>query len=249
MSKRVVLVTGGSRGIGAETAVLAASRGWDVCISYNSNKEEANKVIDRIKSEGSKALAVQANVGVEENIVSLFQEVDKHFGRLDALVNNAGIITKQSRLVEMDAARVRNVMNINVVGTFVCSREAIKRMSNKDGGLGGVIINLSSVASRIGSPNDFIDYASSKGAIDTMTYGLAKEVAEDGIRVNAVRPGLIKTDLHADAGDKDRPEKLKNFIPMKRSGSAIEVANLIVWLLSEEASYVNGALVDVSGGR
>lgn len=249
MSKKVVLVTGGSRGIGAETAILAASKGWDVCISYNSNEKKANKVIERIKNESSRALAVQADVGLEEDIVSLFQEIDKKFGRLDALVNNAGIITKRSKLVEMDAARVRDVMNINVVGAFICSREAIKRMSNTGCGIGGVIINLSSAASRIGSPNEFIDYASSKGAIDTMTLGLAKEVAEDGIRVNAVRPGLIETDLHADTGDKDRTVKLKNIIPMKRAGTAQEVANSIIWLLSDEASYINGALVDVSGGR
>lgn len=249
MDTKVVLITGGSRGIGAETAILAASKGWDVCISYRSKKADATKVIEQIEKQGRKAFAVQSDVGLEEDINSLFQEVDREFGRLDALVNNAGVISKQSKLVDMSAARIQQVLNVNVTGSFLCSREAIKRMSRSSGGDGGVIVNLSSAAARIGSPNEFIDYAASKGAIDSLTLGLSKEVGEEGIRVNAVRPGLIETDMHGDAGDKNRPEKLKTFIPMKRAGSAQEVAQSIVWLMSDEASYVNGALLDVAGGR
>ena len=248
MERKVVLITGGSRGIGAATAILAASKGWNVCISYRTRKEEAVKVVKHIEREGRNALAVQADVGLEDDIVRLFQAVDKEFGRLDALVNNAGTIRKQSKLVDMDAARIQEVLNVNVVGSFLCSREAIKRMS-KGSGKGGAIVNLSSAAARIGSPNEFIDYAASKGAIDSMTLGLSKEVAEEGIRVNAVRPGLIETEIHGDAGDINRPDNLKNSVPMKRAGSAQEVAQSIVWLMSNEASYVNGALLDVAGGR
>ncbi len=249
MEQKVVLITGGSRGIGAETAILAASKGWHVCISYKSKKEEAMNVVRHIERDGGRALAVQADIRLEGDIVRLFQETDNNFGRLDALVNNAGIVAKQSKLIDMDAARIQNILNVNVLGSFLCSREAIKRMSKEQGGKGGIIVNLSSAAARIGSPNDFIDYAASKGAIDSMTLGLSKEVAEEGIRVNAVRPGLIETEIHADAGDINRPEKLKEFIPMKRAGSAQEVAQSIVWLISSEASYVNGALLDVTGGR
>jgi len=249
LEKKVVLITGGSRGIGAETAILAASKGWYVCISYKSKKEEAMNVVSHIERDGGRALAVQADIRLEGDIVRLFQETDNNFGRLDALVNNVGIVAKQSKLIDMDAARIQDVLNVNVLGSFLCSREAIKRMSKEQGGKGGVIVNLSSAAARLGSPNEFIDYAASKGAIDSMTLGLSKEVAEEGIRVNAVRPGLIETEMHADAGDINRPEKLKEFIPMKRAGSAQEVAQSIVWLISSEASYVNGALLDVAGGR
>ena len=249
MAEKVVLITGGSRGIGAETALFAASRGWNVCISYRSREGDALNVVKKIETLGRKALAIQADTGAEEDINSLFETLDENFGRLDALINNAGVITKQSKLVDMDAGRIQKVMNINIVGCFLCAREAIKRMSNQLGGNGGSIVNLSSAAARIGSPNEFIDYAASKGAIDTLTLGLSKEVAEEGIRVNAVRPGLIETDLHGDAGDINRPEKLKNFIPMKRAGHASEIASSIVWLISDEASYVNGALLDVAGGR
>ena len=249
MNNKVVLITGGSRGIGAATAILAAKKGWNVCISYNSREAEANSVVKQIEQYGKTALAIQANVGVEQDIVSLFKDIDTKFGRLDALVNNAGIITPQTQFADMDASRILNVFNINVVGSFLCAREAIKRMSSKRGGHGGTITNLSSAAARIGSPNEFIDYAASKGAIDTMTLGLSKEVADDGIRVNAVRPGLIETDMHADAGDINRPDKLKNHIPLKRAGKVDEVANAVVWLMSDEASYVNGTLLDVAGGR
>lgn len=249
MKKRVALITGGSRGIGEATAILAASKGWDVCISYRSRADDAFNVVEKIRREGGKGLALQADVSVEEDVIRLFQGVDEAFGQLDALVNNAGIITKQSKLVDMDAGRVKDVLNTNVFGSLICSREAIKRMSSQSGGKGGSIVNISSAAARIGSPNEFIDYAASKGAIDTMTLGLSKEVAEEGIRVNAVRPGLIATELHGDAGDINRPDKLKSSIPMKRAGSALEVAHSIVWLMSDEASYVNGALLDVAGGR
>ena len=249
LKNKVVLITGGSRGIGASTAILAAKAGWDVCITYRSRSSEADNVINEIKKCGMKAISIKADIGIEEDIFSLFEKIDSEFGQLDALVNNAGIIAHKSTLVDMSASRVKEVFNINVVGSFLCAREAIKRMSTNRNGRGGVIVNLSSAAARIGSPNEFIDYAASKGAIDTMTLGLSKEVAEEGIRVNAVRPGLIETELHGDAGDINRPEKLKQFIPMKRAGSADEVANAIVWLMSDEASYVNGALLDVAGGR
>jgi len=246
---KVVLITGGSRGIGAKTALLAASKGWDVCISYRSRESEASDIVSEIQRNGGRVLSIKADIGDEEDVMSLFKRIDGEFGRLDALVNNAGIITPQSQLADMTAERIQKIFNINVVGSFICAREAIKRMSRSRGGGGGSIVNLSSAAARIGSPNEFIDYAASKGAIDTMTLGLSKEVAEDGIRVNAVRPGLIETELHGDAGDINRPEKLKQFIPMKRAGSAEEVAQSVVWLMSEEASYVNGALLDVAGGR
>ena len=249
MKDKVVLITGGSRGIGASTAILAAKKGWNVCITYKNRSSEAGSVVSEIEKLGKRCLSIRADIGIEEDIISLFEKIFSEFGRLDALVNNAGIITHQSTLIDMSASRLNEVFNINVVGSFLCAREALKRMSISRGGQGGAIVNLSSAAARIGSPNEFIDYAASKGAIDTMTLGLSKEVAEDGVRVNAVRPGLIETELHGDAGDINRPDKLKKFIPMKRSGSADEVASSIVWLMSDEASYVNGALLDVAGGR
>ncbi|MCF6323382.1 MAG: SDR family oxidoreductase [Gammaproteobacteria bacterium] len=249
MKDKIVLITGGSRGIGASTALLAAKSGWNVCISYINQQASAASIVNEIKYGGNKAIAVKANIGSEQEIMALFEKIDAEFGRLDALVNNAGIITPIAQLVEMDAARLQSVFNINVVGTFLCTREAIKRMSTKKNGNGGSIVNVSSAAARIGSPNEFIDYAASKGAIDSMTLGLSKEIAAEGIRVNAVRPGLINTELHADTGEPDRVEKLENFIPMKRPGSADEVAKAIVWLMSDDASYVNGALLDVAGGR
>ena len=249
MKRKVVLITGGSRGIGAETAILAASKGWDVCVSYRCRASEAADVVNEIKGYGRRAFAFRADLASEEDIISLFKSIDGEFGGLDALVNNAGIIAPQSQLADMTTARIQNIFNINVVGSFICAREAIRRMSKSRGGEGGSIVNVSSAAARIGSPNEFIDYAASKGAIDTLTLGLSKEVADDGIRVNAVRPGLIETELHGDAGDISRPEKLKNSIPMRRAGSASEVASSIVWLMSDEASYVNGALLDVAGGR
>ena len=207
LKEKIVLITGGSRGIGASTAILAGKMGWDVCFTYRSRESEASYVAKEIEKSGRRALPIKADVGIEKDIVSLFEKLDREFGRLDALVNNAGIITPLSKLTDMSAFRLQDVFNVNVVGSFLCAREAIKRMSIVQGGQGGSIVNVSSAAARIGSPNEFIDYAATKGAIDTMTLGLSKEVAEDGIRVNAVRPGLIETGLHGDAGDIDIPEK------------------------------------------
>ncbi len=249
MGSRLVLITGGSRGIGAESALLAAQKGWDVVITYRSRTAEAELVVEKIQNLGRRALAVKVDVAKEQDIYELFNTVDKEFGYLDAFVNNAGVIAAISRFVDMSPGRIRDVFNVNVVGAFVCAQEAVRRMARGSGGKGGSIVNLSSAAARIGSPNEFIDYAASKGAIDTLTLGLSKEVASEGIRVNAVRPGLISTEMHADAGDKDRPENLKRFIPMQRAGDPSEVASAIIWLISDEASYVNGALLDVAGGR
>ncbi|BCD97052.1 SDR family oxidoreductase [Marinagarivorans cellulosilyticus] len=249
MESKLVLITGASRGIGAETALLAARKGWNVVITYKVQKSAAESVVDRIEKMGRRAWAVKVDVANEDEIYALFRKIDTEYGRLDALVNNAGAITGITSFVDMSPERMREVFNINVIGSFICAQEAVKRMILGSGGQGGSIVNVSSAASRIGSPNEFIDYAASKGAIDTFTLGLSKEVASEGVRVNAVRPGLISTDLHADTGDKDRPEKLKQFIPMQRAGEPSEVASAIVWLISNEASYVNGALLDVAGGR
>jgi NAD(P)-dependent dehydrogenase (short-subunit alcohol dehydrogenase family) len=249
MESKLVLITGGSRGIGAQSALLASKEGWDVIITYRKSAIEAESIITKIKEHGRRALAVKVDIAKEQDIYDLFEIIDNEFGQLDALVNNAGIITAISSFIDMSPQRIRDVFNVNIAGTFICTQEAVKRMALGAGGNGGSIVNLSSAASRIGSPNEFIDYAASKGAIDTLTLGLSKEVAIEGIRVNAVRPGLINTDLHADAGDKERPEKLKQFIPMQRAGEPSEVASSIVWLISNESSYVNGALLDVAGGR
>ncbi|MGB0846899.1 MAG: SDR family oxidoreductase [Thiolinea sp.] len=249
MQSKVVLITGGSRGIGAVTAVLAAEKGWDVVISYRQREDEAEKVTTIIKQLGQRVLAVKSDVGSADEIKALFKQIDAEFGRLDALVNNAGVLNLASQVVDMSVERLQNVFNINVIGSFLCAQEAIKRMALSRGGQGGTIVNVSSAAARLGAANEYIDYAATKGAIDTFTLGLSKEVAADGIRVNAVRPGLIETDIHADSGDPDRAQRLQQFVPMQRTGSALEVAGPIVWLLSEEASYVNGALLDVGGGR
>ncbi len=245
----IVLITGGGRGIGAATALLAARRGFAVALSYVSNAQAAQEVVRRIEAEGGRALAVQADVGDEAQVLAMFREVDDKLGRLSALVNNAGVVDVQARLDEMSVARLERMMRVNVVGTFVCAREAVRRMSTRHGGAGGVIVNLSSAAARLGSPDQYIDYAASKGAIDTLTIGLAKEVAEEGIRVNGVRPGLIDTEIHASGGMPQRAFELAHTVPMKRVGSAEEIANAIVWLLSSEASYVTGATIDVAGGR
>jgi len=247
--QKIVLVTGASRGIGFATAKLASKKGYSVCINYRQDKTAAEHLKQEIVEQGGSAFVIQADVSLESDVDQLFRTIKEEHGSLYGLINNAGVITPQSKLVDMSYERLQRVFNINVIGSFLCAQAAVKQMSTDFGGSGGAIINLSSAAARIGSPNEFIDYAASKGAIDTMTIGLAKEVAEQGIRVNAVRPGLIKTDLHADAGDIDRPEKLKQHIPMKRAGTAEEVANAIVWLLSDEASYVTGTLMDVTGGR
>lgn len=247
--KQVLIVTGASRGIGAAIAVLAAQEGYAVCLSYLSNRKAADEVVASITGIGGTAMAVQADVAVEEQVVRLFEQVDASLGRVTALVNNAGILEKQSRVEDMDAARISRVFATNVTGSFICAREAVRRMSTRHGGAGGVIVNISSRASRLGSPDEYVDYAASKAAIDTLTVGLAKEVAAEGIRVNAVSPGLIHTDIHASGGDPHRVDRMKAVVPMKRGGTPDEVARAVLWLLSEDASYTTGASIDVSGGR
>lgn len=245
----ILLITGGSRGIGAATARLAAQRGYAVCISYLRNKTAANAVVGGIVAAGGRAMAIAADVGRETEVVRLFEAIDTHFGPVTALVNNAGILEQQMRVDQMDAARVLRILTTNVVGSFLCAREAVRRMSTRYGGRGGAIVNLSSGAARLGAAGEYVDYAASKGAIDTFTLGLAREVAGEGIRVNAVRPGVIYTEIHADGGEAQRVDRLKVTVPMQRGGQADEVAQSILWLLSDEASYVTGAILDVTGGR
>jgi len=249
MTHPVILITGGSRGIGAATAVLAAQRGYDVAFTYQSNATAANEVAEKIRATGRKALMLQADIAVEADVLSVFKQVDAQLGRLDALVNNAGILEKIMRLEQMDAARWQRVLGVNVIGSFLCAKEAVLRMSTRHGGKGGGIVNVSSVAARIGSPNEFVDYAAAKGAVDAMTMGLAKEVATENIRVNAVRPGLIYTEIHASAGEPGRVDRAKEGVPMKRGGTADEIAETILWLLSDQSSYVTGTTIDVAGGR
>lgn len=249
MAKKILLITGGSRGIGAATARLAAARGYDVCVNYRRNRDAADGVVNEIRAAGARALAVAADVSLEDDVRRLFDVCDTSFGRLDALVNNAGILETQMRLDAMDAARISRVLATNVVGPFICAREAVKRMSKKYGGQGGAIVNVSSGAARLGSPGEYIDYAASKGALNSMTLGLSREVAEEGIRVNAVLAGHIYTELHASGGEPNRIERVKDQVPMKRGGTADEVARAILWLLSDEASYVTGSLLDVAGGK
>jgi NAD(P)-dependent dehydrogenase (short-subunit alcohol dehydrogenase family) len=246
---KVLLVTGGSRGIGAATARLAADRGYAVCLTYKGNRDAAQQVVAEIERKGGRALALAGDVGVESEVLQVFERMDKEFGPIAALVNNAGILEHHMRLDAMTVDRWLRVLTTNVVGTFLCSREAVKRMSTKYGGRGGAIVNVSSMAARLGSPNEYIDYAASKGAVDTLTIGLAKEVAAEGIRVNAVRPGVIYTDIHASGGEPDRVERIKSTVPMQRGGHADEVARAILYLLSDEASYSTGTFIDVSGGR
>jgi NAD(P)-dependent dehydrogenase (short-subunit alcohol dehydrogenase family) len=247
--KRVAVITGASRGIGAATAMLAGSRGYAVCVNYVRNAKAAGEVAKAIAEGGGTAIAVAADVSKEEDVVRLFETVDRELGAVTALVNNAGILERQMRVEEMDAARIRRVLDANVVGSFLCAREAVRRMSTNRGGKGGAIVNVSSGAARWGSPNEYVDYAASKGAVDTMTVGLAKEVAAEGIRVNAVRPGLILTDIHAAGGEPGRVERLKASVPLGRGGLPEEVAGAILWLLSDEASFTTGAIIDISGGR
>lgn len=248
MSK-VMLITGASRGIGAATAQLAAERGYALCLNYHHREDAARQVLHEVQRLGVQAIAVQADVSREDEVLDLFTALDREFGRLDVLVNNAGMLERQMRLEQMDAARWNRVLGTNVIGSFLCAREAIKRMSTRHGGHGGAIINLSSAAARLGAPGEYIDYAAAKGAIDSMTLGLAKEVGGEGIRVNAVRPGIIHTEIHASGGEPDRIERVKTSVPLGRGGDTREVAEATLWLASEGASYTSGALLDVSGGR
>lgn len=248
-NRKVLLVTGAGRGIGAATALLAAARGYAVCVNYLNNQAAAESVVAAITQAGGRAIAVAADVAQEAEVVRMFGIVDHAFGALTALVNNAGILARQMRLEGMDAARLNHVFVTNITGSFLCAREAVRRMSSRHGGAGGAIVNLSSMAARLGAPGEYIDYAASKGAIDAMTVGLSREVAAEGIRVNAVRPGVIDTEIHASGGEPDRIERVKGSVPMQRGGQAIEVAQAILWLLSDEASYTTGSFIDVSGGR
>ncbi|MCW3148877.1 SDR family oxidoreductase [Stutzerimonas stutzeri] len=248
MSK-VMLITGASRGIGAATARLASRRGYALCLNYRQQADAANQLVAEIRAHGGQAIAVAADVADEAQVLRLFETLDREYGHLDVLVNNAGMLERQMRLEDMDGARLSRVLAVNVVGSFLCAREAVKRMSTRHGGQGGAIVNLSSVAARLGAPGEYIDYAAAKGAIDSMTIGLAKEVASDGIRVNAVRPGIIHTEIHASGGEPNRVERVKASVPIGRGGYPDEVAEAILWLASEQASYTSGALLDVSGAR
>lgn len=249
MLKKVVLITGGSRGIGAATALQAAASGWDVVISFNSNQDAADAVVAQITDMGRHAMAVQADVGCEEQIRRLFGVVDVQFGQLNAFVNNAGIVDSATTVAELTGECLEWMFRINTIGAFLCAREAVLRMSTARGGQGGSIVNVSSIAARLGAPRQYVDYAASKGAMDVMTLGLAKEVAGEGIRVNAVRPGLIDTDIHASGGQPDRVQRLAPGVPMQRGGTAVEVANAIVWLMSDESPYTTGSLLEISGGN
>jgi NAD(P)-dependent dehydrogenase (short-subunit alcohol dehydrogenase family) len=248
LTDKVVVITGGSRGIGRATALAAAARGYRVVVGYASNEAAANEVVAEIGGKNGKAVAVKCDVGLESDILALFKAADQ-FGTLGALVNNAGIVGPSQRVEDMPAERIQRMMAVNVTGSILCAREAVKRMSTRHGGKGGVIVNLSSVAARLGAPNTYVDYAASKGAIDSFTVGLGYEVAGEGIRVAAIRPGLIDTDIHASGGEPDRAHRLAHMVPMKRVGTADEIANAIVWLMSDDASYVTSAILDVSGGR
>jgi NAD(P)-dependent dehydrogenase (short-subunit alcohol dehydrogenase family) len=248
LNDRVAIITGGSRGIGRATALAAAARGFRICVGYASNQAAAREVVAAIESNNGNAIAVKCDVSQESDILALVEAADA-FGTLGALVNNAGMVGTTTRVEQMSAERIQRMMAVNVTGSILCAREAVKRMSTRHGGKGGVIVNLSSVAARLGSPNTYVDYAASKGAIDSFTVGLGHEVAGEGIRVAAIRPGLIDTEIHASGGEPDRAHRLSQTVPMKRVGSADEIANAIVWLMSDEASYVTSAILDVSGGR
>ena len=247
--RKILLVTGGSRGIGAATCILAAQKGWAVVVNYAANAKAADDVVAQIKAAGGEAMSAQADVAQEDQVLAMFSKVHTTWGPLHGLVNNAGIVDVTARLDEMSMARWRRMFDINVLGSMLCAREAIRQMSTRHGGIGGSIVNLSSAAARLGAPSQYLDYAAAKGAIDSFTLGLAKEVAGDGIRVNAIRPGLIDTEIHASGGLPNRVKELEHLVPAKRGGSAMEVAQAIVWLLSEDASYTTMSLLDVSGGR
>ncbi|MEQ8313658.1 MAG: glucose 1-dehydrogenase [Gammaproteobacteria bacterium] len=249
MPNKTVLITGSSRGIGAASARLFAKQGWAVCINYINNKEAAEKIAGEVAACDVPVITVQADVSKEEEVKRLFDELDAKFGRLDSLINNAGILLPQSRLSGMDAERLNHLFATNVTSCFLCSREAVKRMSTAEGGSGGSIVNVSSIAATLGAPNEYTDYAATKGAMDTFTRGLALEVAAEGIRVNAVRPGIIETTIHADGGEPGRPQRLAPKIPMQRSGTPEEVAEAIYWLASEKSSYATGTFIEVTGGR
>lgn len=244
-----LIITGGSRGIGAATARLAAARGYDVCVSYRRDEAAAAEVVAGCEAHGQRAIAVKADVASEADVLRLFDDAEAGLGSITGLVNNAGIVQPQARLDTYSVDRLEHIVAVNVVGAFLCAREGVRRLSTRHGGKGGVIVNVGSAASYLGSPNEFIDYAATKGAIDTMTIGLAKEVAAEGVRVNAVRPGLIETEIHAAAGEPGRVERLAPGVPMERGGTADEVAEAILWLLSDASSYVTGALLNVTGGR
>ncbi|AEG91378.1 SDR family oxidoreductase [Ramlibacter tataouinensis] len=246
---KVLLVTGASRGIGAATALLAARQGWAVAVNYTANSSAADEVVRQIGAAGGTAITVRADVAQEDQVLAMFEQVDARLGRLSGLVNNAGVVDVTARLEEMSVARWKRMFDINVIGSLLCAREAVRRMSTRRGGAGGAIVNLSSAAARLGAPGQYLDYAAAKGAIDAFTIGLAKEVGADGIRVNAVRPGLIETEIHASGGIPDRVRQLAHQVPMQRGGTAQEVAEAIVWLLSPAASYTTMSLLDVSGGR
>jgi NAD(P)-dependent dehydrogenase (short-subunit alcohol dehydrogenase family) len=245
----IVLITGASRGIGAATALLAARQGYAVAVNYTANSLAADEVVRSIRAGGGTAITVQADVAIESQVLAMFDKVDTKLGPLSALVNNAGIVDVACRVDAMDMARLQRMFTTNVLGSFVCAREAVKRMSTRHGGAGGSIVNLSSAAARMGAPGQYVDYAASKGAIETFTIGLAKEVATEGIRVNAVRPGIIETDIHASGGQPDRARQLAPQVPMQRPGTALEVAQAIVWLMGSDSSYTTGSMLDVSGGR
>jgi len=244
----VLLVTGGSRGIGAATACLAAARGYAVCLNYRARRDAADAVVADIMASGGRAVAVAADVAVEADVVRLFETCDRELGPVTALVNNAGILDTQMRVEAMDAARITRILATNVVGAFLCAREAVRRMSTARGGRGGAIVNLSSGAARLGAPGEYVDYAASKGAIDTFTIGLAQEVAQEGIRVNAVRAGFIYTEMHASGGEPDRVDRVKAFVPLRRGGQPEEVAQAVLWLLSDEAGFTTGSFIAVTGG-
>ncbi|OYU10172.1 SDR family oxidoreductase [Limnohabitans sp. WS1] len=246
---KVLLVTGGSRGIGAATALLAAQNGWSVAVNYTANSLAADEVVRQIRAMGGQAMSVQADVAEEDQVLRMFEHIDAKFGRLTGLVNNAGVVDVKARVDEMSVARWKRMFDINVIGSLICAREAVRRMSTQHGGEGGSIVNVSSAASRLGAPGQYVDYAAAKGAIDAFTIGLAKEVAAEGIRVNAVRPGLIETEIHASGGLPNRVKELQHLVPAQRGGTAQEVAEGIVWLLSDSASYTTMSFLDISGGR
>lgn len=246
--KKVIIITGSSRGIGAATALKAASQGYAVCINYLHHLQDANNIVDKINNQGGEAIAIAADISQEEQVKALFQQVDETLGVLTALVNNVGILEQKMRVDQMDKGRLERIFRTNIIGYFLCVKEAVKRMSTRYAGNGGVIVNVSSAASRLGSAGEYVDYAASKGAIDTLTIGLSKEVADEGIRVNCVRPGFIYTDIHASGGEPNRVDRIKPFLPLKRGGHPEEVANAIMWLLSNEASYITGTFIDAAGG-